>query len=314
VDRAFISLSLRRLLSILVNLGLHAVATTPKKDMDGLAIATAAKVDAEERISTAVTRTALVRGVPSSFCDALSMEMPSSPVDLERARAQHAAYVKVLQGLVDKVIELPADDKFPDCPFIEDTAVVIGNRAFITHPGASSRQGEEVAVREALKKLGIHTSEVESPGSIDGGDVLYASGMLFVGKSTRTNEAGINALAKAFPDIQVHTIPVLDTLHLKSVLTQIAPQTLAVEDNEVAAAMLVEVQRKGGNLFKAVQIAGAGAANTILVGDTLVCSATLGSNLEAQYSQYAKNIISVDISEFHKVDGGLTCLSIIIEH
>jgi hypothetical protein len=66
--------------------------------MDGLAIATAAKVDAEERNSTAVTRTALVRGVPSSFCDALSMEMPSSPVDLERARAQHAAYVKVLQG------------------------------------------------------------------------------------------------------------------------------------------------------------------------------------------------------------------------
>ena len=66
--------------------------------MDGLAIATAAKVDAEERNSTAVTRTALVRGVPSSFCDALAMEMPSSPVDLERARAQHAAYVKVLQG------------------------------------------------------------------------------------------------------------------------------------------------------------------------------------------------------------------------
>lgn len=66
--------------------------------MDDLAIATAAKVNAEERNSTAVTRTALVRGVPSSFCDALAMEMPSSPVDLERARAQHAAYVKVLQG------------------------------------------------------------------------------------------------------------------------------------------------------------------------------------------------------------------------
>jgi hypothetical protein len=101
---------------------------------------------------------------------------------------------------------------------------------------------------------------------------------------------------------------------LVTVVTQIAQQTLAVEDNDVAAAMLVEVQRKGGNLFKAVQIAGAGAANTILVGGTLICSATLGSNLEAQYSHYAKNIISVDISEFHKVDGGLTCLSIIIEH
>lgn len=76
--------------------------------------------------------------------------------------------------------------------------------------------------------------------------------------------------------------------------------------------MLDEVQRKSGGLFTSMKVAGPGAANTLLLGDTLLCSATLGTNLAAQYGQHVRSIIPVDISEFHKVDGGLTCLSIII--
>lgn len=259
------------------------------------------------------SRIAIVRGVPDSFCNALSMTPPPQPVNLDIARLQHAAYVNILKGMVQEVIQVPADDKYPDCPFIEDTAVVIGNRALITHPGAASRRGEEVAIREVLKQLGIHISEVESPGSIDGGDVLYASGMLFAGKSSRTNAAGIESLQKAFPEVKVHSIAVGEGLHLKSVLSMIAPQTLAVEDRLAATAMFDEIQQKTGGHFKMVKTVGPGAANTVLVGDTVICSATLGTDLKAHYKQHAEHVIPVDMSEFHKVDGGLTCLSLLIE-
>ncbi|KAG0612001.1 hypothetical protein M758_7G182600 [Ceratodon purpureus] len=298
-----------------------------------------------------VSRIAIVRGVPDSFCDALSMTPPPQPVDLERARLQHAVYVDVLKDLVQEVIELPADNKYPDCPFIEDTAVVIGNRALITHPGAASRQGEEEAIREALKQLRIHISEVEPPGLIDGGDVLYASGMLFAGNSSRTNVAGIESLQKAFPDVRVHTIRVGEGLHLKSgttirphvvvfldtyptvvsfsfsifvmcsrvlfsAISSISPKILAVEDSPAAIAMFDEIQQKTDGHFKMVKTLGPGAANTVLVGDAVICSATLGLGslkLEAHYKQHARHVIPVDISEFHKVDGGLTCLSLLIE-
>jgi hypothetical protein len=129
------------------------------------------------------SKVAVVRGVPDSFANALTMEKPASPVNLERAREQHAAYVQILRGLVQEVIEIPADNQYPDCPFIEDTAIVIGNQALITRPGAVSRQGEEVKVHHALAKMGLKICEVQPPGLIDGGDVLYASGILFAGKS-----------------------------------------------------------------------------------------------------------------------------------
>jgi N-dimethylarginine dimethylaminohydrolase len=116
----------------------------------------------------------------------------------------------------EEVIEIPADNQYPDCPFIEDTAIVIGNQALITRPGAVSRQGEEVEVHHALAKMGLKISEVQPPGLIDGGDVLYASGLLFAGKSRRTNDDGILALTNAFPEIGVHPIKVAKRLHLKS--------------------------------------------------------------------------------------------------
>ncbi len=101
-----------------------------------------------------------------------------------------------------------------------------------------------------------------------------------------------------------------------SAISSIAPQVLAVEDSRAAMAMFEEIQQKTGGHFKMVKTGGPGAANTVVVGDTVVCSATLGlgsSTLEAHYKRYAKHVVAVDISEFHKVDGGLTCLSLLLE-
>lgn len=101
-----------------------------------------------------------------------------------------------------------------------------------------------------------------------------------------------------------------------SAISSIAPQILAVEDSPAAMAMFNEIQQKTDGHFKMVKTVGPGAANTVLVGDTVICSATLGLGsvkLEAHYKEHAKHVIPVDISEFHKVDGGLTCLSLLIE-
>ncbi|KAL2622358.1 hypothetical protein R1flu_002563 [Riccia fluitans] len=254
---------------------------------------------------------AIVRQVPDTFAKALAMQNPTVPVNVRLARQQHAAYVKVLKEFVAEVIMLPADDKFPDCPFVEDTAVVIDSKALITRPGAKSRQGEELVVKEALERLGVEILEAEPPARIDGGDVLFAGGVLFVGQSTRTNQEGLKALASTFPDVPVVPVPVPKSLHLKTVLSSITSDVLAVEDSVEGRDMFVRIQKEAPFL-KSVLISPAGAANIVLLGSTVLYPSGYGRNFDSTYKQYADRIIPVNISEFHKVDGGLTCLSILV--
>ncbi|CAM6126154.1 unnamed protein product [Calypogeia fissa] len=258
-----------------------------------------------------VPRAAIVRKVPETFANALSMEKTSAPINVELAKQQHAAYVNVLNGLVQEVIELPADNAFPDCPFVEDTAVVIGSRALITCPGAPSRRGEVGVVRDALRSLGVQTAEVQSPSLIDGGDVLYAGGMLFVGKSRRTNDDGIMALAATFEGIPVVPIEVPQSLHLKTVLSSVGLNVLAVEDTTEAKIIFSAIQSVAP-YFKSIIVSPAGAANTLLVGNTVVYPSGYGKSFESTYDTVASKVVPVNISEFHKADGGLTCLSIFV--
>jgi hypothetical protein len=152
---------------------------------------------------------AIVRGLPASFvAGALRMGEPAAAVDGARAHAQHAAYVAALRKVgVTELIELPADDKHPDCVFVEDTAVVIGRTALITRPGHDSRVGETTAVADALAKVpGLAVVRMSAPARLDGGDVLWTGREIFVGLSTRTNRAGVAALAAAFPGVPVTSI------------------------------------------------------------------------------------------------------------
>lgn len=263
-------------------------------------------------MSMPMPRAAIVRSVPGTFADALAMEKPADPIDVQLAKQQHREYVKVLEGLGLQVIELAADDAFPDCPFVEDTAVVLGSRALITRPGAASRQGEEVPVKQALERLGLQTSQAQAPAQIDGGDVLFAGGMLFVGQSARTNVEGLQALASAFPDVRVVPVRVPRSLHLKTVLSCVASDVLAVEDSPEARAMFASIQREAPFL-KSIAVSPAGAANTVLLGGgTVIYPSGYGRSFESVYEPYADRVIPVNISEFHKADGGLTCLSIFV--
>ena len=183
---------------------------------------------------------ALTRDVSPSLSQALSSTEPAEPICLSSAKAQHEEYIDTLRNKIGlTTVTLPSSKSYPDCVFIEDTAVVIGhlNKAVITRIGAESRQGEVDATKEILERLGLDVfdmREVEG-ATCDGGDVLYpicphARGKhLFVGMSNRSNLKGSDYLQKIFPEIEVVPVAAVKNsglLHLKSIVTHLDHKTL----------------------------------------------------------------------------------------
>ena len=132
---------------------------------------------------------AIVRHIPDTLADnALRMNEPASPIDLERARQQHANYVCQLRQLVPDVLVLPGDDSQPDCVFVEDPVVVCGNVALVCRMAPESRRSEAAVLKAAVESLGLLTVEMTEPALMDGGDVLFTGREFFVGLSSRTNQ------------------------------------------------------------------------------------------------------------------------------
>ena len=149
---------------------------------------------------------ALVRPLPASFLQSLKEQTPSTPLDHNVARAQHTSYIELLRQLVDDVVEVEADESYPDCCFIEDTAIVVRDIAVICRPGHPSRRGEEVAVHRTLQSLSflrIHT--IAKPATLDGGDCLFTGNELLVGLSRRTNQHAIDQLSSFLPVPRLRT-------------------------------------------------------------------------------------------------------------
>ncbi len=138
---------------------------------------------------------ALVREVPDSFPDALRDDPAGPAPDLRRARTEHAAYLAALVGAGYELITIPPEEAHPDCPFVEDAGVIVGDVALVTRPGAPARRGEVEAVAAALAGH-FPIERMAAPATLDGGDVLQVGGRIFVGRSGRTNEAGIRRLAE----------------------------------------------------------------------------------------------------------------------
>eukprot|EP00899_Mesostigma_viride_P004684 jgi/Mesvir1/14216/Mv09667-RA.1 len=257
---------------------------------------------------------ALVRNVANSMPQCITMEPTSAahPIDVGRARLQHAAYVDVLRGLVPSVVIVQQDDAHPDCCFIEDTAVVIGRRALITRPGAPARRGECPPVESALRSIGIEAIHAAAaPALIDGGDVLCLGGCIFVGQSRRTNREGVLALQEAFPGVKVVPVPVAEGLHLKSVLSWAGGPTLLVEDS-VHALKMYEVIMQHLPSCERVLVPTSCAANAVFVSETVLYPGGMGQATDEVYNSLRFPAIPIDISEFQKADGGLTCLSILV--
>ncbi len=253
---------------------------------------------------------AITRGLSSAFARCELTHLARAPIDLGRAQAEHAGYCTLLAELGCAVEEIAAEPELPDCVFVEDTAVVVGEVAVMTRPGAVSRREELPAVEAALARhrpLGRVEARIEAPGTLDGGDVLVAGRQVFVGRSARTNASGLEQLrAHLAPHgYAVEGVAVRGCLHLKSAVTRVGPDRLLVHRDWIDAAALT-----GFELLE-VDPEEPFAANALLVGDVVVLPDAFPKTrrrLEAR----GLTVAPVAVSEIAKAEGGVTCCSILL--
>ena len=248
----------------------------------------------------------VVRAVSSRYAECLRSDA-SARIDVTLARAQHAAYVAVLATLGVRVDVLPTDPESPDACFIEDTAVITGAHALATRPGATSRRAEVGPVAEALaRELALHP--MGAPATLDGGDVLRIDGRLFVGLSSRTNRDGVDALASvaARDGLEVVPVAVRGGLHLKSACSLASASLLLFDPGGMGDAELAPFRAAGVEVLPVAEPAG---ANVLTLGRAVLVSAAAPRTAEALRAR-GLDVRVVDVGEFHKGDGALTCLSL----
>ncbi len=251
------------------------------------------------------TRNAIVRRPSSNLGDGLTTAALGAP-NFERACEQHAAYCEAMRAAGATVTVLSADAAHPDAHFVEDAAVLIGGRAILARPGAPARLGE--AIREPLAKFFADFLEIVEPGTLDGGDVCEAGNRVFVGVSHRTSRAGAEQLAKllAFAGktpvlVDIRSVPGI--LHLKSGLAYLGDHRFVVVD-----ALLPFVAIPHDRIVRVAPGEEYGA-NCVRVND-VVLIADGHSRLQRDLSSLGFAVRPLDVSEFRKMDGGLSCLSL----
>jgi len=206
---------------------------------------------------------------------------------------------------------LPADEAHPDCHFVEDPAVVVGRTAIVCHLGREDRRGEEPPVAARLAALGYGIERLAPPATLEGGDVLQVGDRVFVGRSERTNDAGIAALAKvaAAEGRHLEVVPLARCFHLKSAVTAFAADGLLV-----AAALLPEGVRFEG--FEVVPVPTAPddetyAANCLALGERVLLPAG-HLKTAALLEERGFRVSLLPMTAFQAGDGALTCLSILL--
>jgi len=252
-----------------------------------------------------VVPNALIRSVPDTFDQALVRDGRPS-IDVGLARAQHDRYRKHLEVAGYDIEEVPTDPEFPDCVFIEDTAVVIGSTAIVTRPGAPSRRGETGPVAAALSSR-FRLVDIEAPGTIDGGDVFIMKGVVYVGRSERTNEAGVDQLRAVAADQGLDLVPVSvnGALHLKSAVLPVDDETVLVAPDAVDEASL-----RGLRVVYEVAAERLRFSALPLRDGRLLVTAS-APQTAAVLEALGHDVVPIDVSQIQMADGGLTCMSIL---
>ena len=256
---------------------------------------------------------AIVRPPSRNFAEGLTAAALGAP-DYHLAVKQHAAYCAGLEQCGLELIRLEADEQFPDSCFVEDAALIIeDSRTFTKHavlmmPGALSRRGEIEGVRAELSGLFPAVSEIRSPGTVDGGDICEAGTHFFIGISERSNEEGARQLAEILTkhgctSSLVDIRGVRGLLHLKSGLAYMGDETLVVTE-----ALAKYEEFRGYDLIQ-VEPGEEYAANCIEVNGRVLIAAG-HPRFEAKLRALGYETTALDMSEFQKMDGGLSCLSV----
>lgn len=227
------------------------------------------------------------------------------PIDVGRARAQHRAYQDALRGAGLQVIELPSDPAFPDGTFVEDTAVVLDELAVITSPAPASRRGEWPAVESALRPF-RPIVRLPAEACLEGGDVVRVGRTLYLGQGGRTGEAGLRALEQVVRPLGYAVVPVRlgGCLHLKSACCAVDGETLLVNRGWLDAGAL-----SGVRLVDVPAEEPQGANVLALPGAALVSAACPRTAELVRGLGYP--VVALDVSELHKAEAGLTCMSLV---
>lgn len=248
---------------------------------------------------------ALVRDVSSTIAHCELTHLAREPIDPDRAAAQHRAYVAALEQLGCELHWLAPEPALPDAVFVEDTAVVVDEVAVVTRPGAPSRRPETASVAAALAPY-RPVATIDAPGTMDGGDVLQLGRTVFVGRSDRTNEAGIAQLARhlgAF-GYDVRSVESHGCLHLKSAITEVADGMLLANPAWIAPGVFP------GQVIP-VDPAEPYAANALRV-EGMVIYAAAWSRTRRRLERCGVRVLPVDVSELAKAEAGVTCCSLIL--
>ena len=250
-----------------------------------------------------MNRRALVRRPSPRLADGLLTHIDRVPVDVDLALQQWEAYVAALQAEGWDTIEVPPAPDCPDSVFVEDTVVMYADLAVITRPGADERKLETAGTEQALRDLGHRIAHVEAPGTLDGGDVLKHDATVWVGLGGRTNQSGIDQLAALLAPLgaSVVAVPLTKALHLKSAVTALPDGTVVgwdpVVDDPGVWSSYVAVPEEPG-------------AHVVLLDASTVLMAASAPRTRALYEERGLRVVAVDITEFEKLEGCVTCLSV----
>ncbi len=262
---------------------------------------------------------ALVRRPSPRLAEGIVTHIERTPVDVELAGRQHAAYVEALANHGWRVHPVAPADDCPDSVFVEDTVVVCDDLAVLTRPGAPSRRPEIPAVASAVHELGLRVATIEAPGTLDGGDVLQIGPTVYVGHGGRTNSEGIKQLAAQLTPMgrSVVQVELENVLHLKSAVTALPDGTVLNLKAAVTALPDGTVLTWGGLLsMDAFSLTldvpeEAGAHVVPLGGDDVLIAASAPATASVLV-ELGYHPVVVDISEFERLEGCVTCLNVLI--
>ncbi|WP_420452219.1 dimethylargininase [Ilumatobacter sp.] len=253
--------------------------------------------------SPPTTRRAVVRRPSPRLAEGEVSTTVREPVDADRAREQWEGYVEAMRSRGWEIFELEPADDHPDGVFVEDAVFVHGELAVVTRPGARSRRGETEGLAHRFAQLGFEVAAIEAPATLDGGDLLDLGGTVYAGRSARTDAAGIDQLRALLAPAgsEVVEVPVTAALHLKSCLTALPDGTVVgwrpfVDRPDLFASIRMVPEESG--------------AHVVDLGDGRILVAASCPRSADEYASLGYEVVAVEIGEFEKLDGCVTCLSV----
>jgi dimethylargininase len=248
---------------------------------------------------------ALVRRPSSRMADGITTHIDRVPADGALAARQHAAYVEAVARAGWSIREVAAADELPDCAFVEDTVVVLGELAVLTRPGAAERRPEVAGTDDAVRSLGFEVARIEAPGTLDGGDVLQVGNTVYVGRGGRTNAEGIRQLRRHAAETGRLVVPVRlhGVLHLKSAVTALPDGTFIASDPSLFDTAPFPTMRV---------VPEEGGSHVILMGGGTIIMAASAPRSAEMFDDLGFDVVTVDIGEFEKREGCVTCLSVLV--